>query len=190
VIHTEDLEILVMEHCPSTVLDWVLNGLLDSALSVLDVFRKIANAVRYLHGMGIAHGDLKPDNILMDEGGNPKLADFGFCHTSLFAGDERKSGTIEYMAPELLMPGQFQTQKADIWSLGIVFFALMTKNFPFRSDVPIFKQIRSGKLLYDVLPDERARNLMRWMTATKPCERPTIDQILEDPLLTGDLPQA
>jgi serine/threonine protein kinase len=68
------------------------------------------------------------------------------------------------MAPELLMPGHFQTQKADVWSLGIVFFALMTKNFPFRSDVPIFKQIRSGKLLYDVLPDELARNLMRWMT--------------------------
>jgi serine/threonine protein kinase len=135
-----------MEHCSSTVLDWELNGLFDSAQSVLEDFRNIANAFQYLHGMEIAHGDLKPDNILMDKGGNSKLADFGFCHTSLFVGDERKSGTIEHIAPELLMPGLYQTQKADIWALGIVFFALMTKEFPFKPDVPIFKQIKSGEI--------------------------------------------
>jgi serine/threonine protein kinase len=129
-----------MEHCSFTALDCVLNDILDSIDSILDVFRKIASAVHYLHEMGIAHGDLKLDNILMDEDGNPKLADFGFCHAALFAGDERKSETIECLAPELLMPGHFQTQKAGIWSLGIVFFALMTKSFLFRSAVkkPLF----------------------------------------------------
>jgi serine/threonine protein kinase len=189
VIHTEDLEILVMEHCPSTVLDWALDGLLDSAQSVFNIFGKIANAIQYLHGMGIAHGDLKPDNILMDEDGNPKLADFGLCHTSLFAGDERKSGTNEYIAPELLMPGWYQTQKADIWALGIIFFALMTKEFPFKPDVPIFKQIRSGKLLYHLLVDEGVQNLMRQMTKMKPWEWPTIEQVLDDSLFAGDLAQ-
>jgi serine/threonine protein kinase len=66
-----------MEHYPFTALDCILNDILDSIESILDVFRKIASAVRYLHEMGIVHGDLKLDNILMDKDGNPKLADFG-----------------------------------------------------------------------------------------------------------------
>jgi len=161
----------------------------DSALSVLEVFRKTASAIRYFHGMGIARGDLKPENILMDDGRNSKLADFGFCHMSLFAGGERKSGTIEYIAPELLIPGRYETQKADIWTLRMIFFALMTKESPFKLEVPFFKQIRSRKLLYHLLVDERAVNLVRQMKKMKPCEPPTNEQVLEDPLLVEDLTQ-
>jgi serine/threonine protein kinase len=133
--------------------------------------------------MEIAHGDLKLDNILMCADGSPKLTDFGFCHPSLFAGDNRKSGTIEYSAPELLARGRFQTQKADIWALGIILFAMITKEFPFSTEILISKQVRSGRLLYSALLDERARCLMMWMTRMKPCERPTIKQVLEDPFL-------
>jgi serine/threonine protein kinase len=125
----------------------------------------------------------------MDEGRNSKLTDFGFCHTSLFVGGKRKSGTSEYIALELLMLGRYETQKADIWTLRMIFFALMTKESPFKLEVPSFKQIRSGKLLYHLLVDERAENLVRQMKMMKPCEPPTIEQVLEDPLLVEDLTQ-
>jgi serine/threonine-protein kinase len=132
-----------------------INGRLDSTDSVLQTFRRIASAVQHLHQLGIAHGDLKLHNILMDKEGNPKLTDFGCGHTTLFAGDDRKAGTIEYIAPELLTAGRFYTQKADIWAVGIRLCAMATQEFPFDLNLPICNQIVAGRLYYGIIIDRR-----------------------------------
>jgi serine/threonine protein kinase len=83
------------------------------------IFYECVQAIDYLHSQGIIHRDLKPENILLNENLNVKLCDFGWA-IRLSSRSRRRSlcGTVEYMAPEVY-EGSLQTQKTDIWSLGI-----------------------------------------------------------------------
>ena len=100
----------------------------------------IAEAVSHLHSLGIAHLDIKPDNILMTESGCPKLADFGLAlSVSNQDGSIRYlhelHGSFEYIPPEMLqMTSPVEMFKSDSWSLGVTFFAMMAGNLPFVFD--------------------------------------------------------
>ena len=82
------------------------------------LFTQIVEAVRHIHYKGIAHRDLKMDNLLLDENGNVKLIDFGFAIT-LKPGIKLHTwcGTPNYMAPEILKRGGYDGMAVDIWSL-------------------------------------------------------------------------
>ena len=100
----------------------------------------IAEAVSHLHSCGIAHLDIKPDNILMTESGCSKLADFGLAlRVSNQDGSIRYlyelHGSFEYIPPEMLQKtSPVEMLKSDSWSLGVTFFAMMTGNLPFVFD--------------------------------------------------------
>jgi serine/threonine protein kinase len=119
--------VVALEFCPVRLPDLLSPSPPLSLDWVLSTFYKVASAVQYLHDMGLAHGDLKLDNIVLDGHGNPKLIDFGCCHTSRVESDHMKAGTLYYLAPELLTLTSFDTQKADIWSLGVMLFAMTTR---------------------------------------------------------------
>jgi hypothetical protein len=95
---------------------------------------KVAAAVAYLHGEGVAHGDLKPSNVVVGPGGAPHLIDFnlsgGLTPTAA-------RGTPAYMAPEVLEAtrgaGPIDGGRADLFSLGVVLFELVTGRHPFRA---------------------------------------------------------
>lgn len=101
----------------------------------LDYFVQIVEAVHYLHEQGIAHRDLKLENILLTkEHSIVKLADFGFaCHSPKDQSVECREwlGSPEYSAPEILDNRPYDPIKADCWSLGVIFFALLTGYLPF-----------------------------------------------------------
>jgi serine/threonine protein kinase len=179
-----DLLFYVTENCTEgDLLSWIVDGRLSDKATKKRLFHELALAVQYLHSKGIAHNDIKPDNVLLDDAGHVKLADFGYAKDTLFAGDREKNGTLVYAAPELLSPGTYHTQKADVWSLAITLYAMETGKFPFSgdNDQRVATQIRNGQLKYAKGLDPVLEALLRKMTKVNPNERPTVDAVLEDP---------
>lgn len=128
----------------------------------LKIFKQIAEAIAFLHNeMGIVHRDIKLENILFTGSKRIKLADFGF---SVFVEDNEENvekvgvsgtkkflksfcGTPSYMAPEIIKKKGYEAFPVDVWSLGVVFFAMLFGRFPFRAKnhEDLYKLILAGK---------------------------------------------
>lgn len=92
----------------------------------MELFRQIATGVQYLHSLGICHRDLKPENILLDSSYRVKLADFGFATwVRENAQTDTSCGSPHYAAPEIVRGLPYDGKTADIWSLGVILFALL-----------------------------------------------------------------
>ena len=127
-----------------------LRHLLDAgdldATQALAIVTQICSALQYAHDQGVVHRDIKPENILLDVEGRVKIADFGLA--KLVARDrtgvtltrsDQALGTVHYMAPEQVRRPLEVDHRADIYSLGVVFYELLTGelpvgNFPLPSD--------------------------------------------------------
>lgn len=96
---------------------------------------EITLALEHLHSQGIIYRDLKPENILLDAQGHVKLTDFGLCKESVFDDSVTHTfcGTIEYMAPEILMKNG-HGKAVDWWSLGALMYDMLTGAPPFTAD--------------------------------------------------------
>ncbi|CAO2587691.1 MAP/microtubule affinity-regulating kinase 3 [Lemmus lemmus] len=97
------------------------------------IFKQLASGVHYLHQRRIAHRDIKLENILLGEGGKVKLCDFGLA-TQLEEGQMLQElwGSMPYWAPEILARRQYDGMAGDMWSMGVVLYALVTGKFPYR----------------------------------------------------------
>jgi serine/threonine protein kinase len=178
---------LVLENCSGgSLLQMLLEGRLSNMSEIRRVFRQVACAVKYLHDHDIAHGDIKVENIVFDSAGNAKLIDLGYCHEKKIACDSDKSGTLQYAAPELLKQGRYRTDKADVWSLGILLHVMITGVFPFPNghDALITRVILSGKLHAHPKMQGGCRVLFKRMTSWKPEHRPSAADVLSNPWLT------
>lgn len=131
-MNAPDSPYLVMEYIDGTSLDKFDSP--DTLLpieTVIDVMRQSAEALNYASRLGIIHRDVKPGNIIIRKDGRVKIADFGCAITS----DPNKSvvaiaGSLPYMSPEQL-EGKSLGQQSDIYSLGVVFYRLLTGHYPF-----------------------------------------------------------
>ncbi|KAI6093718.1 kinase-like protein [Hypoxylon rubiginosum] len=132
---------LVLELCPNgSLMDMVKRrkGLTEPEVRFYSV--QIAGAIKYMHGKGIIHRDLKMGNIFLDKDMNAKIGDFGLA-ALLVTGKDMQTirrttlcGTPNYIAPEILEKGKKgHDHMVDIWSLGIIMFAMLTSKPPFQS---------------------------------------------------------
>ncbi|KAG6612131.1 serine/threonine protein kinase [Phytophthora cinnamomi] len=129
----EDSWFLVMDFCDGGDLWQTLERLPNNRLpepQTLQLFQQIVRGVRFLHDNGIAHRDLSLENVLLSRTGNnglgtPKLCDFGVSTQADRVCNERV-GKGYYMAPEVVVMAEYDPRAADMWSLGIVLFVLLT----------------------------------------------------------------
>lgn len=117
---------------------------------------QICDALEYAHAKGVIHRDIKPENILIDKQGHLKIADFGLAKMKVTGDDasritqaDQVMGTPSYMAPEQMKEGASVDHRADIYSLGVVFYEMLTGELPVgRFPVP------SQRVKVDVRLDE------------------------------------
>lgn len=128
------------EHAPSILLEYCVSNLKKKIKKLTNSERiraivDISSAMKEVHSVGIIHRDLKLENILLDEENNVKLSDFGLC-TLMTVENESKTrtqmtGTLKYMAPELLNESTDYDEKVDVYAFGVVVFLILTKGeFP------------------------------------------------------------
>ncbi|TKR93004.1 hypothetical protein L596_007541 [Steinernema carpocapsae] len=137
VFDTKDSLLIVMEKMRADMLEMILsqeNGCLDERATRY-LLVQILTALKYLHSQGIAHCDLKPENVLLSDMNSnfpqSKLCDFGYAR---FIGDDhfRKTivGTPAYLAPEVLQKKGYN-KSLDMWSVGVVIYVTLSGTFPF-----------------------------------------------------------
>jgi len=131
-----DLTYMAMEFLEGEDLDkFITKGNLLSFRRVLDVIAKIADALDYAHKANVIHRDIKPANVMLLKNGNIKVTDFGIAKA--ISSSRTKTGVIlgtpNYMSPEQIM-GQKIDLRSDIFSVGVLFYQLITGELPFHGD--------------------------------------------------------
>jgi len=100
---------------------------------------QICRALEAAHGEGVIHRDLKPHNIMLDAGGRAYVMDFGIARSAYLPGMTQTGalvGTPEYMSPEQAR-GEKLTERSDLFSLGVIFYELLTGQSPYPADAPL-----------------------------------------------------
>jgi serine/threonine protein kinase len=125
----------------------------------LQIIPQICEALQFAHDEGIVHRDIKPENVLLDKKGRVKIADFGLARilgrepeSFRLTGAKDFMGTPHYMAPEQIEHPQTVDHRADIYSLGVVFYEMLTGELPLGRFAP--PSSRMGGLQIDVRLDE------------------------------------
>lgn len=142
------------------------------------------NGLQHCHSRSIIHRDIKLDNILLSETGIIKIGDFGVSK-EISKGEfiKNRCGTPIYIAPEILREIPYDGIKADIWSAGIVLYAMLYGTFPFKGDCinALEESILTGYFNLDEKISRKARTLLKRILTYDPNLRPSIREILEDP---------
>ncbi|KAG8899364.1 hypothetical protein FRB99_006764, partial [Tulasnella sp. 403] len=147
-------------------------------------FQQIINAVDYCHRFNIAHRDLKPENILLDHEKNVKVADFGMAAWE--GGDamlQTSCGSPHYAAPEVVAGEEYHGSVSDVWSCGVILFALLVGRLPFDDDNIriLLQKVREGRYAIPDYVDSNGKDLIRRMLERDVKKRITTSEILKHP---------
>ncbi len=169
---SEGLFYFLMEYVDGPNLRQVIHGGKLAPAQVLAIVPKICEALQYAHDQGVVHRDIKPENILVGSKGQVKIADFGLA--KLLQRDSRQAtltatgqimGTPQYMAPEQTEHPRDVDHRADIYSLGVVFYELLTGELPLgRFSPPSAKvhiDLRLDEVVLKALEKEPERRYQR-----------------------------
>jgi len=120
---------------------------------------EVISAIMYLHEMLVVYRDIKPENILIHRSGHIKLTDFGFAKYLKDAKTFTLCVTPAYMAPEIIA-GKGHDFMVDWWSVGILFFELLTGNPPFdaKEEMEVYRRVMDGHAQYPINMDKKAKD--------------------------------
>ena len=169
--------------------DFLVDGKIQSYEQLKSICKKILLAVHELHENNICHLDLKLENIMINEQTEEiKLIDFGFAEiTKDEPNNEEKilnkyRGSIHYSAPEIITNIPYDGKKADIWSLGVLFYALYTQQLPFSGSNRIVAQkVMKNELLFPSNFHPLLQQVIEVMMKTDPTKRPPTKILLQHP---------
>ena len=157
------------------------------------IFVQLLKGLKAIHSKNILHRDIKLDNILLTElegEHKAKICDFGVSR--FIKGDEiinEQCGTPAYIAPEIIKKKGYKGFSADIWSLGVLLYAMVLGAMPFKSEN--IEGLHSRILerdcdISDPTVSEEVKDLLEKMLKIEPAERITLQEIYSHPWLTGD----
>lgn len=151
-------------------------------------FRQIISALDFCHSHSICHRDLKPENLLLDEKNNIKVADFGMASLQPQGSMlETSCGSPHYACPEVIRGEKYDGRRADVWSCGVILYALLVGALPFDDDNlrQLLEKVKRGvfHIPHFVPPD--CQSLLRGMIEVNPEKRLTLSEINKHPWVTA-----
>ncbi|XP_019195157.1 PREDICTED: SNF1-related protein kinase catalytic subunit alpha KIN10-like [Ipomoea nil] len=155
-------------------------------------FQQIISGVEYCHRNMVVHRDLKPENLLLDSKCNVKIADFGLSNIMRDGHFLKTScGSPNYAAPEVISGKLYAGPEVDVWSCGVILYALLCGTLPFDDEnIPnLFKKIKGGIYTLPSHLSATARDLIPKMLIVDPMKRVTIPEIRMHPWFQAHLPR-
>ncbi|CAK9162949.1 unnamed protein product [Ilex paraguariensis] len=155
-------------------------------------FQQIISGVEYCHRNVVVHRDLKPENLLLNSKYNVKIADFGLSNIMRDGHFLKTScGSPNYAAPEVISGRLYAGPEVDVWSCGVILYALLCGTLPFDDEnIPnLFKKIKGGIYTLPSHLSAGARDLLPRMLKVDPMKRMTISEIRVHPWFQAHLPR-
>ena len=187
VITTEDVLFLVMELAEGgDLLDFINSRKYLSEPTARALFTDLTNGLAACHGVNVVHRDLKCENLLLDSQLRLKLSDFGFARTFERGKTlETYCGSYAYAAPEVILGEPYNGEAADIWSIGVILYAMVVGKLPFKdSDVKTLLGDVGTKLVFPNRVSQECSNLVRRILAFASKDRISLEMIAKHPWMT------
>ena len=182
IFETEDNYLIIMDYCSGGELfNYIVQcqNLEEDEASLF--YYQLINGIEYVHSKNIVHRDLKPENLLIDNNGLLKIIDFGL--SNYFNGEYLSTpcGSPCYASPEMVGGNEYDGFGIDIWSTGIILFAMICGYLPFEDsdNEKLFKKILKCKVFFPAHVSLEARDLMKKILVTDPKKRITLKLIKE-----------
>lgn len=184
---------MVMEKCSCGLFRHLEQSLELNERLLGDIFVQMLRGISHVHSMRVLHRDIKPDNFMLggDDGETVKLCDFGLSKALLANGKmDGVYGTAPFMCPEMLKGSEYD-ERADVWSMGVVAYALLFGDFPY---VPIVANSKAMKQAivdgappkYELLGQKRSEPAVKFVSALldrNPETRPLTEDALNTPFM-------
>ena len=178
----DDLLCIVLEYCDrGDLYTYILHNSPLPEYEIIRIFKQILAGLDYLHKCQVVHRDIKPENILLDQNLDIKICDFDCASCvspSALLSDQK--GSLYYTAPEVIRHVPYDGYKADIWSLGIIIYLMITGTLPWKDGHTsgIVKQITSCNINIPSNTTSILQEVLREMLQQDPTNRPSACLIL------------
>ncbi|KAL9956243.1 hypothetical protein ACROYT_G037693 [Oculina patagonica] len=166
------------------LLEYINSRPLLSENEVRMLFCQLAAAMSYCHKEHVVHRDLKCENILIGGDGKLKVTDFGFAVSTIKNRLlETFCGSYAYCCPQILRGEPYDGKKADVWSMGVVLYALGCARLPFSENdmQALIKEDFTNKIKFSKRVSKEYRDLVRWMLNTNEDQRASAEQVFRSP---------
>lgn len=185
IIETPKQLYLIMEYIKNGELfDHIVENTRLEEKKASKYYQQIISGIEYLHELRICHRDLKPENLLLDDQYNIKLVDFGLSNTYTKGGTLKTAcGSPCYAAPEMIAGEAYNGKRVDIWSSGVILYAMVCGFLPFEDPDTgkLYGKILAGEFTIPKFVSRECRDLMHSVMNTDPDTRFTIEEIREHP---------
>ena len=176
---------IIMEYiCGQELFEYIISNKKISEIEACKFYQQIISGIEYLGKIKVVHRDIKPENLLLDNNNNIKIVDFGLSNS--YPKNQLLTtacGSPCYAAPEMINGEKYYGLKTDIWSSGIVLYAMLCGFLPFEDsdNEKLYKKITEGKFQTPNFLTDSAKDFLHQILNVDPKTRITIPQMKKHP---------